>query len=162
MSTGAVSTVKPKEELRKLSTTLPEWREYDIHEVYYVEDNQEIIFIPGYTKLLRRKCVYDKTSKKLLVSPPLEENVKRVKEPAAMKELDKLIQHPIRSFQRGIFIRRLHPSTHYYYLLEVMHGHDIPRVINPKTGEQESKYRYGRRKQQYLNMIFKQVISQGP
>jgi len=169
MAKRDISTAPSEEKLIEAAQRLEEWKkrrkEYEEHEVYYIEDNQEIMFIPGGCKLLRRKCVYDQTTKKLLIIPSLDsENVKRVKDPEVMKKLDELIQHRIRSLNRGIFIRKLYPSglpDYYCDLLEVMHGYDIPRGIDPETMKEESKWHYQRRKQQYLNMIFDLVISRG-
>ena len=134
------------------------------NQVYFIEDNEEMIFIPGGRRLLRKKYIYDPTSKMLVVLRPLRENVEIVKDQKMMKKLDKIIQHPVQSLHKGIFVRQFDSSRFYpdyFYLLQAVHGCTIPRTIDPKTGKKETMKRYNERKQQYLNYLFQSVISEG-
>lgn len=139
--------------------------EYKKHEVYYIEDNQMITFIPGGTRPLRRKWIYDKTSGKLLVSRPMSkcQNIEFVDDSESIQALDAIIQHPIRAMHKGIFLRRLHGCglpDHYNDLLEVMNGYNLPKSIND-AGKKESIKSHKKRKQQYLDMLFDLVVSEG-
>ena len=165
----AVFPVVSEKALTKAARNMEEWQkrreEYTKHEVYYIEDSQNITFIPGGTTPLRRKLVYDKTSGKLLAILPLGENVKLIDDLEVEKELlNAIIQHPIRAFNKGIFLRKLcfdGRADCLCDLLEVMHGHNIPRSVIPNRTKKENKGDYESRKQQYLNMLFGLVISYG-
>jgi hypothetical protein len=131
-------------------------REYRLHDIYFVEDNEEKLFIPGGKKLVRRKFVYDHTSRIALVLHYGENDVKSVGEEAVLNKLDRLVKHQIRAFKRGIFIRRMnYPEISVLRsLLDIMHDWDVLLGgIKPDS--------YAKRKQEYLNMLFDLAISEG-
>jgi len=160
MSQPRFSERDKKQEMAKiLADYTRRQEEYQQHQVYYIEEGQLIVYIPGGTQHHRVKYIYDQADKIALIKEPLKKNVKLLRDRDTLKKLEEVIQHRIKALNKGTFVREFQYSTRLFDLLEVMHGYNIPKGIDPQSEKEESENRYQARKQDYLNHLFDFVIS---
>ncbi len=129
------------------------------HDIYHVQEWQEVIFIPGGTKLFRIHCIFDATTGKALMKRH-NGKIKLVEEGKEIKKMHRAVDHQIRSFRNGVFVRKLRlerSSLLFDLFLFISCRSDlIMSIMRPI----ERKKDYLKRREEYMELIFDNVINE--
>jgi len=133
--------------------------EYGTHDVYHIEAWQQIIFIPGGTRLLRVHYIYDKVTGKAFLKDH-SGKITLVAEVQKIKELKRFIRHYRKASENGIFVRKLARvdwSSSLFHLMEVMNGGELTVRLPPEI---ESARISKRKEKQFIEILFDTVLSE--
>lgn len=125
--------------------TAKEWeKEIKMHEVFHIQDWERATLIPGRTKIVRINYIFDATDGIALVKNR-NNRIALINTEKEIGHLRKILKHPKKSAEKGIFARRLqfhNPSSHLMDLLLFL-KQDI-NLSNALLGERKSEDNWGK------------------
>lgn len=162
---SAVLTKKirvPKKVLRAIASDFKEreefWKKIKSHNIYHIQDWQEVNFIPGGRYLLRSHYIFDADGGKAFFRDH-GNRVSLISDEKEIKRLGKIVSRQVKYFREGVFTRRL-PSEHCYpRLFELMLIMNDKFYLISRSFSPEKESERKRSEEQAIKILFDLIIS---
>jgi hypothetical protein len=162
---GAITAKNPGVPRKIFEQAAKEWKErqrlekeYKTHDVFHIQDWQEVVFIPGGTRLLRTQGIFDATTGKAFIKKWNKE-IGLIEGGKEAENFRRILKHPRKSAAEGKFARRLilSPLTHLVDLLLII-NQEADLVMRPSKGQNLKDFK--KNMDQFIGMVFDLVINE--